>query len=182
MGQPAFNAANEVQFDLGRGQVSLGGRSARVLVPPEALLALCKSVEAGGIRDFGRQLGTELGRRVAERLGAVGTATIAEVVEHLGGDLALSGLGNLSVERWGRALVMRISDSPLGAPGDELLAAVFEGALQRALGRDAAVVPVERKDQVVRLLATSATAAARVRGWLASGVAFGEALGRLNAG
>jgi hypothetical protein len=182
MGNSPFTPSKEVQFDLGRGQISLGGRASRLLVPPEALLGLCQTAGSGAVRDFGRQLGAEVGGRVAERLGRADSASIAEVVEHLGGDVALSGLGSLSVERWGRALVLRVTDSPLGGAGDELLASVFEGALQRALGRDAAVVPIERKDGSVRLLATSTGAAARVRGWLASGVGFAEALGRLEAG
>jgi hypothetical protein len=182
MAQPVFNPASEVQFDLGRGQISLSGRTPRVLVPADALAALCRSAGAEAIRDFGRQLGTEVGRRVSERLGNVTKADVASVVEHLGGDLALGGFGSLSVERWGRALVLRIAGCPLGAEGDVLVAAVFEGALQRGLGRDTNVVPIERSDSSVRLLATSSAAARKVRDWIAAGVSWGDALARLNGG
>ena len=181
MATPTFNPAGEVRFDLGRGQISVGGRATRVLLPADALAALCRSAGADALSDFGRKLGTELGRRVRDRLGSA-EASVTAVVEHLGGDLALSGLGSLAIEQWGKALVLRVTDSPLGADGDLLLASVIEGALQRGFGRDASVVPLERSDGAARLLVTSAGAARKVRAWLGEGVGWGDALGRLNAG
>ena len=103
-----------------------------MLVPPLALLDLCQSAGQEAIAAFGRQLGLEAGRRVAHRVGSgLESLGVASWVEHLGGDLALMGLGSLAVERWGRALILTVSDSPLGQEGDALLAAVLEGALER---------------------------------------------------
>ena len=180
MAEPRFDPANAVKFDLGKGHVALDG-APRMLVPVDAMLALCRGAGPEAQRDFGRTLGTEVGRRVRERI-KVDQASLESVVEHLGGDLALSGLGSLAIERWGRALVMTISDSPLGADGDELISAVLEGALQRGMGRDARVIKLERSDGSVRLLVTSPKTAEKVRGLLASGVAWGEMLARLHAG
>ena len=182
MATPRFDPTGSVTFDLRRGRVELSGASERVLVPAAALTALLRSAGSEGVRDFGRQLGTEIGRRVADRLGQAGAdAGVEAVVEHLGGDLALMGLGSLGAERWGRALVLIFSDSPFGAEGDELLAAVLEGAIQRAFGRDVSVMRLARDDKDVRLLVTGQGGADRVRDLLASGVGWGEALSRLQA-
>jgi hypothetical protein len=185
MAHARFDPSHAVRFDLSRGQVRLDGRDDHVLVPSAALLELCREAGDEVQRGFGRRLGTEIGRRVAARLGAgpgaVEGATIAAVVEHLGGDLALAGLGSLSLERWGRALVLRIDGSPFGADGDALLGAVLQGAIQRAMSRDAAVLRLDRDADRARFLVTSHAAAARARAWLGEGKAWGEVLTSLQA-
>ena len=35
-----------------------------------------------------------------------------DVLDHLGGELALLGLGSLGLERWGRALVLTVEGAP----------------------------------------------------------------------
>jgi hypothetical protein len=179
MPQP-FNPTHSVRFELARGQVSVDGAEPRVLVPAEALQKLCETAGHEGVKDFGRRIGTEIGRRVASRLD--GGASIAAMVEHLGGDLALAGLGSLGVEIWGQALVLTVQDCPLGKGGDALLSAVLEGALQRALARDTAIVPIDRDGAKARLLAVNPRTAATVRGWLDSGVAWGEVIARVHSG
>lgn len=181
MAQTRFDPSHAVKFDLGRGVVQLDGSADRLLVPADALLALCGAAGEEAARDFGRKIGAEIGRRAAGRLGTVAQAGLEDVLEHLGGDLALAGFGSLGIERWGRALVMTVSDCPLGAAGDGLLAAVLEGAIQRALGRDATVVPLARDGASARLLVVGEKAARAVRGWLAEGVQWGDALARLHA-
>jgi hypothetical protein len=181
MSEP-FNPAHAVRFDLGSGRVTLGGGEGsepRVLVPADALRHLCASAGADGLTDFGRSVGTDIGHRVAARVGA--TSSVSAVVEHLGGDLALAGLGSLGAEVWGQALVFTVVGSPLGKEGDALLAAVLEGALQRALARDAVVVPIDRTDGKARLVVVSRATGARVRQWLSDGVSWGDALSRLSA-
>jgi len=179
MPQP-FNPTHSVRFELGRGQVSVDGAEPRLLIPADALRHLCDSAGAEGVKDFGRRVGTEIGRRVASRLD--GSASIAAMVEHLGGDLALSGLGSLGVEIWGKALVLTVKDSPLGKSGDALLSAVLEGALQRALARDTAIVPIDRDGEKARLLAVNPRKAEAVRRWLAEGVSWGDVITRVDAG
>ena len=178
MGTPRFDPTHSLEFNLDRGSVKLSGSLERVLLPADALAALLRGADAETRRDFARRLGTEAGRRVAERLDA--GANSEAVVEHLGGEVALMGLGALGVERWGRALVVTVTGSPLRAAGDELLAGLVEGALQRAFGRHTAVVALGRDDTLVRLLLVSSNAAERVRAWLAEGTSFGDVLGRLN--
>ena len=150
-----------------------------MLVPVDALAKLCAGAGHESTKDFGRRIGTEIGRRVATRV--PGGGSIHTMVEHLGGELALAGLGSLGVEIWGRALVLTVTASPLGAEGDGLLAAVLEGALQRALGRDAAVIRLERTDDKARLVVVSPKSGTTLEQWLAQGVSWGDALARLNA-
>jgi hypothetical protein len=178
MGQQ-FNPTHSVRFELGRGRVSIDGSEPRLLVPVDALHQLCRSAGPESARDFGRRLGTELGRRVAARIEK--TSSVAAMVEHLGGDLALVGLGSLGVEVWGRALVLTVTECPLGKEGDPLLAAVLEGAIQRGLSRDVSVVPLDHQDDKARLLLVNSDTAAAVKSWLSSGVSWGDTLSRLNS-
>jgi hypothetical protein len=178
MGTPRFDPTHSLEFNLDRGSVKLSGSLERVLLPADALTTLLRGADAETRRDFARRLGTEAGRRVAERLDS--SATAEAVVEHLGGEVALMGLGSLGFERWGRVLVVTVQGSPLRGEGDELLAGIVEGAMQRAFGRSSTVVVLGRDDALVRLLVVSSATAERVRGWLGSGVSWGDVLSRLN--
>ena len=71
-----------------------------------------------------------------------------------------------------------ITDSPLGENGDPLIAAVLEGAIQRALARDAAVVRIERSNGRARLAALRLLTAESVRRWLGEGASRGDAPSR----
>jgi len=180
MPHPPFDPSRAVTFDLAKGQVHLDGAPHRVLVPSEALAKLVASASAETRREFARALGEPLGRRLASRLGDPKTATLQAVVEHLGGELALLGLGALSLERWGRALVFVVDGSPFGKEGDELLAATLEAALAEATGRGPRCVVLDRTEARVRLLVVSETSAEKVRAWLEAGTSFGDVLARLH--
>ena len=181
MAQGELDSFQGVKFDLGRGLVSVDDASYRVLVPSDLLAELLAQSGSDTARDFGRRIGTEMGRRVSSRLGdKTKLASVEEMLAELGAELALTGLGSLGVERWGRALVMTVQDSPLGRRGDGLVAAVLEGAIQRALGRDAALVPLGHGENRIRLLVVSPKTAARVEQWLAAGTPWTEALNRLH--
>ena len=177
-----FDPSYSVHFDLGRGQIAVAGAAERLLIPADALAALLAGSDAEARKDFARRLGTEAGRRAIERLGDANRAEIEDVIEHLGGDLAVMGLGSLGAERWGRALVMTVTGCPLGPAGDDVLAAVLEGAVQRAFGRDVGAVRLVRDDGHARFLVTSRAGAARVRAWLDEGASWGDALARFHAG
>jgi hypothetical protein len=192
----SFDMSGIVRFDLNRGRVTFRDKtgasdekSSRTLVPVDALAALCRQVSRDAIVDFGRGIGTDVGRRVAERLeGQLSNAGTQTVLDHLGGELALLGLGSLRLELWGRAMVFALEESALlehdgGDPDDSsarLVAAVLEGALARGLGRDTRLLPLSRGRGEVRLLACNPSAQERVRSWLADGCHYGEALARLN--
>lgn len=173
-----FNPSGSVSFDLVRGRVDCGGD--HVLIAADALIDLCRAAGDEAVTDFGRRLGTALGMRLANRLGGSGSsASLEEVLEHLGGELAILGLGSLGLERWGRALVLTLDGGPFGQQLDRLLGAVLEGALQRGFGRDCRAAKLMRDDRQVRFLIASPDSASKVSDWIGSGVSYGDALTRL---
>lgn len=184
-----FNPASSVRFDFDAGAISVADGGRRLLVPADMLLSVLGESPAEAQRDFGQRLGTEMGRRVAERLGEIKEAGIEAVLEHLGGELALAGLGSLGLERWGNALVFTVSGATeLGSAHvlEALIAAALEGALRRALGREVSLVPLVssvsagRSPGSLRLVALGAERAAEARALLASGVSWGDLLSRLH--
>jgi len=179
MMSPRFDPSYALEFDLGRGQVRMANAGERLVIPSDALLALCQGANEEAVRDFGRRLGTEAGRALLGRLGDVGQASLEGVLEHLGGELALMGLGSLGLERWGSALVLSFSHSPLGGAGDLLLGSVLEGAAQRTFGRDVVATKLMRDADHVRFLITGREGADKALGWLSSGVSWGDVLARL---
>lgn len=179
-----FDPSQAVTFDLQHGLVHLEGAPSRLLVPADALVGLAKAAGADAAATFGRALGEAMGRRVASRLAAgdgVRAASIEAVIEHLGGELALAGLGSLGLERWGRALVLVVDQSPLGADGDGVLAGALAGALEAAAGASVRALLLARDGVRARFLIGGSVGVDKVRAWLAEGVPWGEALVRLHA-
>ena len=174
MPEPPFDPTGAVTFDLASGQVHLGGDAPlRVLVPADALAALSVAAGAQATAALGEALGAPMGKRVARRLSAGGgdarRSTIEAVVEHLGGELALAGLGTLGAERWGRALVLVVDQSPFGAAGDVLTAAVLQAALAAAGGQSVTCVPLSRDSARARHLVASNAGADKARSLLEAG-------------
>src|SRR5258708_36212753 len=149
MAASSFDAAGAVQFDLSHGALRAGStREPVLLVPCSALdeLALSAPAEAAVL---GRALGAAIGARAARRLPDPRSATIEAFVTQLAGECAISGIGVLSVERWGRALVVVIEESPLAGP---LLAPLVAAALEAALGKAVSVGLLARDAPVPRAL------------------------------
>ncbi len=180
MVQAKFDPALALKFDLGRGTVSQSGAGARLVLSAEVVAALLKGAPADVVRDAGQQLGTELGRRIQPSLGELSQAPPERVLEFLGGELALLGLGGLGMERWGRALVFALVDNPLGAAGDDFMCALFDGALLRIYGKATRAVCVKRDGERARYLICGERAATQVTTWLGEGLGWGDALARLD--
>ena len=184
MSLPSFDPTKAVTFDLARGLVRLDDDSARLLVPATALLALVKTSGPAGTEAFARALGEPLGERVARRLSgseALRASSPDVVLDHLGGELALVGLGTLSIERWGRALLLMVDRSPIVEDGDaSLLTLVLEAALHQATSRVVRCVLLSKGAQA-RFLVVGDGAAHQARAWLDSGMSWGEVLARLHA-
>jgi hypothetical protein len=189
-----YRPDHDVTFDLAHGLVHLDGAPARVLVPADALAALCAAADAGAVTAFGHALGHAMGLRVASRLALLAVpesaaqagsgaraASVETMVDHLGAELSLAGLGSLGMERWGHALVVVVDHCPLGARGDRLLEAVIGEAVGSATARAVAAILLARDGVRARLLLANTTSAGRVRAWLDEGVAWGDAITRLHA-
>jgi hypothetical protein len=176
-----FDPSQAVSFDLAHGHVEVGDGPRRVLVPAEALVALGRAAGEEATGAFARALGEPAGRRLAARIGDAAAAPLDALVDHLGGELAVLGLGSLGLERWGRALVLTVDHGPLGAEGDALLAAVLAAALGAATGREVRCATLSRDGERARFVVTGAAGAEKVAAWQRDGVAWGDILVRLHA-
>ncbi len=177
-----FDPAAAVTFDMAFGHVHLDGAPNRVLVPAKTLLELALAAGEDALADLGHALGEPMGRRVGTRLSeegdgdpaerrmrAVRGASLEKVVTELSGELALAGLGALSAERWGRAIVWVVDQSPCGEDGDPLLAHILQAALRAMVDSPARLVPLQREGVRARFLVVSGAAVQDVRARLAKG-------------
>lgn len=178
-----FDPSKAVTFDLAHGLVHLEGAPSRLLVPAEALGALARAAGPEAASAFGAAIGEAMGRRVAARLGEGGaaSASVDVVADHLGGELALAGLGSLGIERWGRALVLVVDQSPLGEGGDRVLEAALASAVHAAAGRSVRVALLARDGVRARFLIGGEAAIEKTKRWIDEGVAWGDAIVRLHA-
>jgi hypothetical protein len=186
MSHVRFDPSKAVTFDLSHGLVHVDvevGAPSQLLVPAAAFGGLVAAAGVEAARAFGRALGDAMGLRVARRLateGGLREASTDAVIEHLGGELSIAGLGSLSLERWGRALVLVVDQSPLAGPGDALLEQVLESALATASASRVRAVFLERDAVRARFLIAGSEGVEKVRAWLRDGLSWGEALVRLH--
>ena len=176
-----------LSFDLAEGLVRLGGE-ARVLLPASVLLTIVGAATDDVRRAFGRALGESIGRVATIRMKeedfaaplALVDASPEAALSEIAAAWALAGLGGLGMERWGRALVMTIDNSPLGRDGDELLEVVLGGALESATGRQVHVLRIERNRTKLRFFVGNARAVAKVQAQLAQNTPWADALSMLH--
>ena len=174
----SFNATQSVRFDLAHGAVRAGSSDDRLLlVPLAALLELASAAPPAAVEALGRALAKAIGRRAAARIGEPAGSSLEDFVTQLAGEAALAGVGVLSIERWGRALVVVLEDSPL--PG-ALVATIVGVALEAASGRKVASALLAHDPRSSRVLVSSHRAVGQVREWIASGVPWGEAIAKLH--
>jgi hypothetical protein len=179
MGSASFDPRHAVRFDLPQGSVRAGGDGERVLlVPTQALEELVLSAPSEAVEALGRALGSAIGRRAAARMDAQ-TASVEAFATQIAGEAAVAGVGALRVERWGRALVVVVEGSTLVGT---LLAPLVAAAIEAASGRRVFTTVLARDEREARILVGSEAGVARVREWIGSGMAWGQALTRLHGG
>ncbi len=177
---PRFDPTRAIIYDLARGQLRDDEGASRLNLPAHLLQTLLEQAGPNASSEFARGLGNEIGRRVADRMGASAeSASIESWTEHLGGQLALLGLGDLAVESWGRALVLRMSGTPEQV--QSLMPSLLETALQRGLSRDVALV-VFRGDGLQNYLVLSPEGAGRAREMAHAGSGLGAVVEALHGG
>jgi hypothetical protein len=182
-GGPPFEPSRAVDFDLARGAVRASSGERVVLVPARVLDEAVRLLAAPEGAKVAREIGAACGARVASRLGGVAgvlAAAIEIVALHLAGELAIAGMGALRLERWGRALVMVVANAALA--NGAALAALLEGAIGAATGREVGCAVIAREEGAARVLVASKQAIERAVGWLADGVPWGDVLARLQRG
>jgi hypothetical protein len=178
MSAASFNATQSVRFDLAHGAVRAGASDDRLLlVPLAALMDLARSAPNEAVEALGSALGSAIGRGAARRIANATESSLEEFVTQLAGEAALAGIGLLSLERWGRALVVVLEDSPLFAP---MVSPLVGAAVQAATGRNVSTALLSLDERSARVLVSSEGAIARVRAWIASGVPWGDAITKLH--
>lgn len=185
-----------VTFSLGRGRVDLAvsqgeakghgeADSARAaIVPLNALVEIARSAGLEAARALGASVGVLTGERARAALGGVAdvrAATMEQVVEVLAGSLALSGLGALSMERWGRAMIVRIEGAPIGGfEVESMLEGAIEAAITAASGRGVAATTVTSEGGRMRLFIGRHATAERFVDGRRRGVAWTQTLAELH--
>jgi len=177
---PHFDPTRAIIFDIARGQMRDDEGSERLNIPAQALLRLLEQAGTDAQKDFAQSLGSDLGRRMVDRLGKnLSDASLPLLTEHLGGQLALIGLGDLSIEQWGPALVLSVSGTPQGFT--PMTGQLLGAALQRVFSRQVQLVAFE-KGTTIAYLVVSEIAAARVAALKASGASLGQVIDQLQKG
>jgi hypothetical protein len=176
MAGPAFDPSGAVRFDVKSGAASDARGARLVLVPASALEALERTTP-GALAHLGSEVGRACGARVAARFGGdsgVRAATLEVVVSHLAGELAIAGLGAVHVERWGRALVIVVSNP--GMNSDGFLGAALSGALAAASGREVAIAPLGREGTTARYFVGAQQTVAKARSMASQGKSWSDVL------
>jgi hypothetical protein len=172
--------SHPVRFDLSTGQVQTGEGERLIVIPLSALDELAQTAGVPAASRFARGIGVAIGRRLAGRLGSIDgirAASLEAFVSGLALEVALAGWGSLSVERWGRAMVVVVDHAPVKEPG--IVSALVEGAIEAAAGREAHGVALAGTGPA-RVLVASEKTAARARLWTAEGVSGTDVIARLH--
>ncbi|MBM4357268.1 MAG: hypothetical protein FJ096_04085 [Deltaproteobacteria bacterium] len=184
-----FDPRGAILMDRDAGQLRVGISAPRVMVPAEALVTLCAKAGEELTVALGHALGEAIGARLRERFESAGGDGVrggpfALVVEHLAGEVALSGLGVLTAERWGKALAFVVDHSPIAheAIGDVMLCGVLSAAVRVATGASATIVPVAREGTRTRFLVLGDGALDGVLRELERGTGWHAIVGDLNGG
>jgi len=168
-----------VRFDLSKGTVSHDG-GASVVVSTKAFGELITAVSADVRARIASEIGAAMGARIQKHSGGekgVRGASLEAVVTSLSGELAIAGFGTVAMERWGRAMVMHVTHSSVDAP--DFLAVLVTSAISSSTGAQAFSTVLSKQDGV-RILIASRSAAERARKWLDEGVAWADAVARLH--
>lgn len=183
MTQSAFDAAGALHFDLARGNLTLDGKVPAIAVPTSALDALFKRAPADIVEGFGKRLGNQAADLVRDRVGDRKLLLDLEAVnEQLGGALALLGLGDLQMERWGMALVVKLKSMTLRSGHVAIARSALESAFFQLFERPVKAVAVAHDETSVKLVVVAPEVAAKVEAWVAQGLSFGELLNQLHVG
>lgn len=179
MADAPFDLSGAVTFDLSSGRVSLAHASARVLTPVDGLVRLCEAAGEDATRDLGHAMGVSMGRRILQQVTQPGMEklTVEAFLAHLRGEIALAGLGDLTIEHWGKALLFVVDHAEVPST---LMAALLDGALEVSTGRKTACVELMRAHQRSRFLVSAPGTAERVSSWLGDGLSWGEVMAKLH--
>ncbi|MDB4940768.1 MAG: hypothetical protein JWP97_302 [Labilithrix sp.] len=173
MATNAFDASGAVRFDLKTGAASDARGARLVLVPSVAL----EKLGSDALTMLGQAIGGTAGERVASRLGGetgVRSAAVETVLSHLAGELAVSGVFAMHIERWGKALVAVVANASIAS--EMFVGAVLGAALSAATGREVAAASLGGTGGEVRYFLGSQGTADHVRVLIGRGMSQTDVL------
>lgn len=183
MASTTFDLKGQLRFDETTCTVHDSSNQRLLVVPAAALDELLKNAGRKASSQFGTAVGRAAGARVAARLGgaqAVLAAGLEAVLTQIAGELTVVGLGRVTAERWGRAMVLVVDGA--ASDDDAFVAAVLEGAMGTATGRAVRCVALGREGTISRALVCSETGAQRARQMLGEGASWSAVVVRLQGG
>jgi hypothetical protein len=167
MTEPQFDPNGFFHFDLAAGEVRSRDDGRVLIVTESALASLVAIAVRGGDLTAVRELGNQLGKRVAGQLGKPAEELSPNVViAHASSAVALYGWGGLRFERWGNAMVIEVEKLPPLDRENLAVAALLGGLFSTLAARDVACVPI---DGTPRYVMVDPSIAERVWGWSKSG-------------
>lgn len=173
----SFEPGGFFEFDLAKGAVTARG-AGRVLVLSDGVVAplVSAAVEAGDLTSV-RKLGRQLGEVTANGIDGSAEALPAEAVLGAAADvLSLFGWGRLEVERWGDAMVARLTDPPRLDDEHLGVAALLGGVFSALAEEEVACVPVSEDGT---FLLVDPSVAQQVWKWSRGGDDVAAIVGRL---
>ncbi|MCP4674060.1 MAG: hypothetical protein GY854_00770 [Deltaproteobacteria bacterium] len=183
MDQPVFDAAAFVAFDLKAGMIFSAGKEPLALVPLDVLETLAPGSQLDeAAHRWGSIHGTRLASTVADSGDSIGIEVLAE---HVGGTIAALGMGRVSVEVYGDALMFRAYTEGMqqGTDGRDALLGGFLAGFIGALTTDSFdVLMIEQAAESRLFWAGNPDAVKRVRRWIEDGIEPLAAIGRLSKG
>ncbi len=163
-----FELQGTLAVDLGKGALTDPGGAPGWLVPLDVLRKFVAANE-GAASVLAELVGAQLGEKLVTRI-ALETDLF---VEHLAGECAVRGYGNISLERWGDALIVRVTEAQLPSA---FLAAFFSGVLMAASQRDVRCVSLGEENRVSRYLVCAPSVASQVTSKLQAGESWQQAI------
>lgn len=172
-----FDPEGYYAFNMTRGEVHTRSGDRVLVLSGDAVGPLISTAVKHGDLTAVRALGRKVGEQALDSLGSGAMDASPEAVAtHAGGVLAMLGWGRLHLERWGKALVVRVTGAP-ELDGPHLgMAALLGGMLSALGGRDIACVPVGNEGQ---FLVVAPSVAEQVWAWAKESPQIGAVVARL---
>ena len=167
------NPTGFYELDLQNGIIRTRHGERVVAISDSIVGVLVSSALRGNAKTI-NELGRHLGSEIARTIGDIQNATPEDVLTHVASVLSIFGWGKLSLERWGDALAMRISNAPQGVTADAM-ATLLAGLLVKLTARELACVPVSEDSFLI--LHPSTVGA--VRSWTKKGEGLSVIVGKL---
>jgi hypothetical protein len=176
MTEAGFDPAGFFELDPTHGEARVRG-GGRVLVLTDTVVAplISAAVQNGdltAVRRLGRHMGEIIRGELAGAETSLSEALPADVVfGYARSVISLFGWGALDVERWGDAIILRLTDSPTLDPDQLAMAALLGGLMSSLAQREVACVPLDTEGA---FLMCDPHIAEEVWGWSRAGRSIAE--------